>query len=77
VHHLTPVRFDRDLANSQLSANLFVQQAGDHQRQHLPFARRERLVTVADFSYFRFAAQNPTAEFKGLPAEAASMVRKK
>jgi hypothetical protein len=47
-HHLTAVRLYRDLAYAEFPTDLFIQQAGGYQRHDLPFARRERHVTVQE-----------------------------
>jgi hypothetical protein len=39
AHYVPTVGFHSDLADSQFSANLFVQQAGDYQSHHLPLAK--------------------------------------
>jgi MOSC domain-containing protein YiiM len=40
-HDFSPVSFDRDLANTQLGANLLIEQAGNYQAHDLAFARRK------------------------------------
>lgn len=47
-HHLTPVCLYRDLADVELATDLFIQQTGGYHGHNLPFARRERLVTVPE-----------------------------
>src|SRR5438128_1895635 len=47
-HHLTPVGLYRDLADVELATDLFIQQARGYQGHDLPFARRERRVTVPE-----------------------------
>jgi hypothetical protein len=38
AHDVPTVGFHRDLADTQFPAYMFVRQAGDYQRRHLPFA---------------------------------------
>src|SRR5260370_34202480 len=47
-HHLTSVGLYRDLADVELATDLFIQQARGYQGHDLPFARRERRVTVPE-----------------------------
>ena len=41
AHHVSTMRFHRDLADAELAANLFVRKAGDHECKHFAFARGE------------------------------------
>src|SRR6516165_11924839 len=66
LHDLPSMCLYCDLANAELATNLFVQQPGNYQRHKLPFARGERRVTVPEFLYLRFVAENCAAAFKGL-----------
>src|SRR4030095_9849145 len=56
AHHPASVGLDRDLADSELDCDLFVQQAGDDQCHDLAFAWRERFVTVSKLMQFRFVS---------------------
>jgi hypothetical protein len=56
-HHLTSVGLYRDLADVELATDLFIQQAGGYQGHDLPFARRERRVTVPERPYLRLATK--------------------
>src|SRR5712692_818381 len=55
-HHPASVGLDRDLADTELECDLFVQQAGDDQCHDLAFAWRERFVTVSKRMQFRFVS---------------------
>src|SRR6266852_7819758 len=56
-HHLTSVCLYCDLADVELATDLFIQQAGGYQGHDLPFARRERRVTVPERPYLRLATK--------------------
>src|SRR5258707_13886696 len=66
-HHLTSVCLYRDLADVELATDLFVQQAGGYQGHDLPFARRERRVTVPERPYLRLVTKCNPVTFDGLP----------
>ena len=66
AHHLTSVRLYRDLADVELATDLFIQQAGGYQGHDLPFARRERRVTVLERPCLRLATKCGLAVLDGV-----------
>src|SRR6266481_3683375 len=65
-HHLTPVCLYRDLADVELATNLFIQQTGGYHGHNLPFARRERLVTVPERACLCFTTKCGLAALDGV-----------
>src|ERR1700722_20425164 len=45
-HHPSTVFLNGEFADTELTANLLVQLAPNHQRHYFPFATAERLVTI-------------------------------
>ena len=44
LHHVAAMELHRDFADAEIERDLLVQRTGDHKPQHLPLARRKRLV---------------------------------
>src|SRR5438309_3179690 len=65
-HHLTSVCLYCDLADVELSIDLFIQQAGGYQRHDLPFARSERRVTVPEGPQLGLATECGLAALDGV-----------
>src|SRR5947207_204404 len=65
-HHLAPVGFHGDLADAELTGDLFIQPSGDDQCHDLPLAVRERRVVVPQRPYLRFMTQCPLAALDGV-----------
>src|ERR1700694_2006155 len=56
---------DGDLTGTQASGNLFVQPAGDHQRENLSFTRGQRFKPLAQLCNFRLLLTSGAVAFQG------------
>src|SRR5258708_24060334 len=56
----------RDLADVELATNLFIQQTGGYHGHNLPFAMRERLVTVPERACLCFTTKCGLAALDGV-----------
>src|SRR5512146_1553383 len=65
LHDAPSVRFDRDLADAELAADLLIQQAGHNERHYLLFPVSKGGVTVAKFLYLRGLSEGETVSFQG------------
>src|SRR6185437_10856804 len=60
-HHFASMRFHRDLAYSELTANMFVEQTGRDARHHFALAMAERRVAIPKRAQFRRLSQREPA----------------
>jgi len=61
------VRLDGDLADAEFTTDLLIQQAGNDQRHHLPFATGERRVIIPERAYLRFLTKYGCTALDGVP----------
>jgi hypothetical protein len=64
LHDLPTVCFYGEFADPELSADLFVQQARDHQSHDLPFARSQGRIAVSKILQLHFSIKRHATAFE-------------